>query len=57
MNEETKQRIIKSMEWMIADMKWRHDENRGNLEEGSQGGYSPDLQEAVSVLAELEQEG
>lgn len=48
-----KERIIKTLDWMVTDMCWRHDEVRGNLEQGSQGGYSPELSEAIELLDEL----
>jgi len=53
MNQELRQRTIKTLEWMIADMKWRFDESRGSLDEGSSGGYSPELTEAINILEEL----
>ena len=40
---------------MILEMQWRADENRNNVEEGSQGGYSEELEQAMDLLAELEQ--
>jgi len=56
MSEELRQRIIKTLNWMVMDMKWRFDDNKNNLEVGSQGGYSPELQEAINLLKELENE-
>lgn len=53
MNEELKQRIIKSLGLMIKDRQWREDQTKLNFEPNSQGGYSPDLTEAIAVLAEL----
>ena len=47
------QRIIKALEWMTADMKWRHNETKRNFEDGSEGGYSPELTEAISLLEEI----
>jgi len=38
---------------MVPDMKWRADETMRNIEEGSQGGYSHELQEAIDCLKEL----
>ncbi len=48
-----KQRIIETLEWMTTDMKWRADDTNQNIEEGSQGGYSPELTEAIDLLEEL----
>jgi len=44
---------IPPLEWMIKDNKWRFDEQKRNLEEGSEGGYSPELTEAIDVLKAL----
>ena len=55
-NEDLTLRVIKSMQWMIDDMKWRYDNNKGNLDEGSCGGYSPELTEAINTLEELKKE-
>ena len=53
MNDELKSRVITTLEWMITHMKYRADDLRQNVEEGSQGGYSPELTEAINLLAEL----
>ena len=42
-----RERIIKTLEWMIADMKWRYDST------GIEGNYSPELKEAMAILEEL----
>jgi len=48
--EELKQQTIVTLEWMITDMRWRTDQTKGNLEEGSQGEYSPELTKAIELL-------
>ena len=53
MDSKLRERIIKTLEWMVADMRWRADQTKRNFEEGSEGGYSPELQEAIDLLAEL----
>ena len=53
MDPKLKQRIIDTLEWMTADMKWRADDTNRNIEDGSQGGYSPLLTEAIELLEEL----
>ncbi len=53
MTPELKRRIIETLEWMVKDMKWRADDLRNNTEKGSQGGYSPELTEAIELLEEL----
>lgn len=49
------ERTIKSLEWLISDAKQRFDDCRGNLEEGSQGGYSEELNEAIYLLGCLKE--
>ncbi len=53
MNPELKLRIIKTLDCFVKDAKWRFDTDKNNLDEGSQGGYSPELQEAIDLLEEL----
>lgn len=53
LGEPTRQRVIKSLGRLIADAKHRFDDCRDNLENGSEGGYSPELTEAVELLDEL----
>lgn len=52
MNDELKQRVTKALEWMIEDMKWRHNETKMN-EAGLEDDYSPELLDAIDVLEEL----
>jgi len=42
-----------SLRWLVLDCKARFDECRGNLEDGSKGGYSPELTAAMKALDEL----
>lgn len=53
MTPNLKARTIKVLTWMIEDMKWRADDLRSNTEEGSHGGYSEELTEAIELLEEL----
>lgn len=53
MDEELKKDIIDSMEWLVADARWRSDQCKGNLDNGSKGGYSPELTKAIETLAKL----
>lgn len=46
-------RCVTSLEWLVPDMQHRSDECRNNLESASQGGYSPELTDAINLLAEL----
>jgi len=52
--EQLRERIIVTLDWMITDMKWRHNETKLNVE-GFEGEYSPELKEAVSLLEELKE--
>jgi len=51
---ELEARIIIALRWLVADARYRFDECRRNEEEGSQGGYSDELKEAIAVLNQLE---
>ena len=54
MNVEFKQRIIESLEWMTTQLRWQYDNAKEALgDEGSEGGYSPELREAIELLKEL----
>jgi hypothetical protein len=53
MTPEQEQRAIMALGWLVPDAQNRFDECRNNLEEGSQGGYSPELTDAISLLDEL----
>lgn len=51
--ERFRARVITTLTWLIADARYRFDECKNNLEDGSSGGYSPELTEAVELLDEL----
>lgn len=53
LTNKEKDRIVQSLSWMIEDMKHRHDQLKGNLEEGSQGDYSVALKEAMVLLQDV----
>ncbi len=42
---------IIALTWLTTDAKWRADETKLNVEEGSQGGYSLQLTAALNLLA------
>ncbi len=44
---------LKHFGWMTVHMKWKEDDINQNIEEGSQGGYSEELTEALEFLEEL----
>ncbi len=52
MDEALRQRIIESMEWMVADMKYRYEETKG-IEGTDDIEYSPELRKAIALLEEL----
>ena len=41
---------IETLEWMIADMKWRHNEAKSNSDNIFPSDYSPELQKAINLL-------
>ena len=49
--------IQKNMAWMTKQLKWQYDnEKRALRDEGSQGGYSPELESAIETLNLVEKE-
>lgn len=50
-----RKKAFESLSWMVRDMIWRYNQIKGNLDEGSEGGYSPELQEAIKLLGELKE--
>lgn len=53
LNNEEKKRLVDNLNWMITDMQYKHNENKLNFEKGSEGGYSPHLQEAMQLLEDI----
>lgn len=53
LNAKEKKRIVDNLTWMITDMQYKHNENKLNQEEGSQGGYSSHLQAAMELLEDI----
>ena len=45
-----KKEIVDALSWMITDSRQRFDEIKNNIEIGSQGGYSPELTRAITLL-------
>jgi hypothetical protein len=54
--QELRERLIISLTWLVEDAKYRFDDCKNNIEEGSGGGYSPELDEAIAVLEILKGE-
>jgi hypothetical protein len=48
-----RQRILISLGWLIKDAQWRFDQTK-DADGLAGGGYSPELQEAMRLLEELE---
>ena len=48
MKEELRKRILKTLDWMIKTMIWKHDQSELQKEE-----YSPELKEAIELQREL----
>jgi len=53
LGEEVRARVIRSLAWLITDAKHRFDDCKNNLENGSSGGYSPELTKAIELLDEI----
>ncbi len=51
-----KERVIKSLTWLIEDAKYRYDDCKNNVDNGLGGGYSEELEEAIAVLKKLKGE-
>jgi hypothetical protein len=52
---QLRQRILRSLRWLVRDTQYRFDDQKQNIEPGSQGSYSDELTEAIQLLHELEQ--
>lgn len=48
-------KCLDNIGWMIDDMVWRFDEAKSCVDEGSKGGYSPELTKAIALITELEE--
>lgn len=46
-------RVIDTLDWLVPETRHRFDDSKNNLEEGSQGDYSPKLTKAINLLREL----
>ena len=53
-NKKEKELLVTNLSWMIVEMKHRSDDEKGNLEVGSQGVYSKDLNQAMYLLGNIE---
>jgi hypothetical protein len=49
-----RQRILRSLRWLVRDAQWRFNQVKDDLDSGSQG-YSPELKEAMDLLEDLKQ--
>jgi len=52
-NDKEKKRLVDNLTWMIIGMQNKCDEIKGNIEPGSQGDYSPEVKEAMSLLEDI----
>lgn len=48
-----RQRTFESLGWMVTTFKYQHNETHGNVEKGSEGGYTPELTAAIELFTEL----
>lgn len=55
--EQTNRNIVKQLSWMIKQLKWQYDNEKEAMQDvGSQGGYSPELTEAINLLTRLKKQ-
>jgi len=54
LSDKEKKCLVDNLTWMITDMKHKSNETKRNFEEGSAGGYSPQLQAAIQLLEDIE---
>lgn len=54
-DEELLQQSLKSLNWMIADIKYRHDVDMAGDDMIGVGGYGPQLTKAMELRDELEE--
>ena len=52
---QLRQRILRSLRWLVRDCQYRFDDCKEQLKEDERGGYSPELIEAIALLQDLEQ--
>ena len=52
---ELKERILRSLRWVVPELERRFNDCKDQLQDGSQGGYSPELKELVALKQDLEQ--
>ena len=53
-SKEEKTNLVDNLSWMIEEMKHRSDDEKGNLEVGSQGDYSDELKSAMTLLEDIQ---
>jgi hypothetical protein len=54
LDPQLRERILRSLRWLTADAEHRFNDCKGNAD-GFEGGYSPELKEAIALRNELEQ--
>ena len=52
---QLRQRILRSLRWLVADAQYRFNDCKEQLSPEEQGGYNPELKEAITLLQDLEQ--
>ena len=53
-DKELRERILQSLRWVVPELEHRFNDCKSNLEEGSEGGYSDELKELISLKQDLE---
>ena len=52
---ELKERILRSLRWVVPELEHRFNDCKDQLQDGSQGDYSSELKELVALKQDLEQ--
>lgn len=54
-DNELRERILRTLRWVVPELEHRFNDCKQNLQPGSQGGYSDELKELIALKQELEQ--
>ena len=52
---ELRERILRTLRWVVPELEHRFNDCKQNLQPGSQGGYSDELKEIIALKQDLEQ--
>ena len=55
MDQQLRERILRSLRWLVTDIQWRANQTKEGDSVGYTHEYSPELKEAMNLLTDLEQ--